>query len=42
MVSEFAQARASQRLQRIRLARLLLGDSGVPYDWEQGDQAGKS
>lgn len=24
------------------LVRLILGDTGVPYDWEYGDQAGKS
>jgi hypothetical protein len=32
---EFVLARgASQRLQPIRLVRFMLGDSGVPYDWE--------
>lgn len=25
-----------------RLVRFILGDTGVPYDWEYGDQAGKS
>jgi hypothetical protein len=25
-----------------RLVRLVLGDTGVPYDWEYGDHAGKS
>ncbi len=25
-----------------RLVRFLLGETGVPYDWEYGDQAGKS
>ena len=24
------------------LVHLILGDTGVPYDWEYGDQAGKS
>jgi len=24
------------------LVRLILGDTGIPYDWEYGDQAGKS
>jgi hypothetical protein len=24
------------------LVRFLLGDTGVPYDWEYGDYAGKS
>jgi hypothetical protein len=24
------------------LVRFVLGDTGVPYDWEYGDQAGKS
>ena len=24
------------------LVRFILGDTGVPYDWEYGDQAGKS
>jgi len=24
------------------LARFILGDTGVPYDWEYGDHAGKS
>lgn len=24
------------------LVRLVLGDTGVPYEWEYGDQAGKS
>ena len=25
-----------------RLVRFILGDTGVPYDWEYGDYAGKS
>jgi hypothetical protein len=24
------------------LVRFILGDTGVPYDWEYGNQAGKS
>jgi hypothetical protein len=24
------------------LVRFVLGDNGVPYDWEYGDRAGKS
>jgi hypothetical protein len=24
------------------LVKFILGDTGVPYDWEYGDQAGKS
>jgi hypothetical protein len=24
------------------LVRFILGDTGVPYDWEYGDHAGKS
>jgi hypothetical protein len=25
-----------------RLVRFILGDTGVPYEWEYGDRAGKS